>query len=197
MRRLKLGIDLDGVCADFIASWLALMNPAYGLTATHEDQSEWGAACFGLTKAQEDALWERITSTEEFWYNMRPLPGVEALSAADDTHELYFITNRVPAGSRCVKEQSSEWLYDHAGILYPTVLLAPRWFSKPDLYKALALDAHIDDKPETIQKMRARGQNAWILDQPYNRHVHAERVATVADFIRGVEEQLGQQGSEG
>ena len=71
------------------------------------------------------------------------------------------------------------------------ILVVEHWSEKSRLYKGLALDAFLDDKPETVRAMLKWRQNVYIMDQPYNREVEAPRVKSVDEFLEIVEEKLG------
>lgn len=57
MKRLRLGIDLDGVVADFASGWMWFYNPEFGSDLQVEDSVSW-SGLIDLTHFQNMA---------EFW----------------------------------------------------------------------------------------------------------------------------------
>jgi uncharacterized HAD superfamily protein len=185
--RLRLGIDLDGVLANFTERFIEITNATYGLNLRTEDQTDWGHTCLGITPAQEEEIWQTIKATKNFWETLNVLPGTENLNRAAHEHELFFITSRIPTAGLDVKTQSAFWLDEHFYIPYPSVIVVTDWKDKPALYDALKLDGFIDDKPETVDEMLKRNQRIYIMDQPYNKLVEAPRVKSVNEFLERVE----------
>ena len=54
---LRLGIDLDGVVADFSAGWIARFNRDHGTSLTVEDVTEWDAPMLLTGFADIDEFW--------------------------------------------------------------------------------------------------------------------------------------------
>jgi uncharacterized HAD superfamily protein len=190
MRRLRIGLDVDGVLADFIA---AACDIAIQL-GFDPDPTVWD---IGLSEPQLDQLWERIRATENFWLRLNPFSPTN-LQEVQHKHTLIFITSRVPLNAGdSVEQQTATWLNHLLGIDFPTVLVVGRPQIKPKLYRQLALDSYIDDKAETVVAMRKLGQNCYVFDQPWNRNAHMgligedhRRVKSIEEYISDVEKRL-------
>lgn len=182
--RLKIGLDVDGVLANFIYKY---KWAAEELGLAYQD----GIWDLGLNAEEVDLCWKLIKSTPDFWQTVPPYEDLEFLAEKDSQHELCFITARVPTEGSPVNWQTAWWLEDHLGITLPTVLVVANWRDKPALIKALKLDAFLDDKMESVENMvYSHGLNALLLDQPWNASADVNRVYSVSEFFEKVEAQF-------
>lgn len=171
MQLVRLGIDIDGVLADF--------NDAYRrklFEVTNEDRipvgfqpSVWNYASeqYGYTKAQESATWEAIKRSSSFWLSLDPLEGAvrfldEVGRMIDHGHEAVFVTSR--PGFRA-KQQTEEWLKWHGLDATPTVVIAS---VKGPVYAALGITDVLDDKPEHVEAALRQGCSAAMLLTAWN-----------------------------
>jgi hypothetical protein len=114
------------------------------------------------------------------------------LYRAQYRHTLYFITSRVETLGGSIEEQTTRWLDERKGVVYPAVIVVNSWTEKASLYRSLRLDSYIDDKPDTVRDMLTKGENCWVLDQPWNAAYNLpDRVKTVQEYILSVEERFG------
>jgi hypothetical protein len=191
---VKIGFDVDGILADFSSSYRRLLKEVTGRALVTPEQAlnpttwYWEREA-GYTKAEEDAVWERINRSGTFWLELGVLPGGERLrnSSVEKFHDLYFITSR--SGVDC-KWQTEMWLMDRCGIELPTVLISS---DKGACAKALQLDVYIDDRDKNIVSVfnDSPATRLYVLDYRYNRSVSGpgvNRVASVDDMF--VQERL-------
>jgi len=171
---MKIGIDIDGVLADFNKSYKELIERESGLTLPplsddYPDTWYYERAA-GVTREQEAKVWEEIKSTQ-FWGMLQPLNGaVTALQHLNAMrfagHHIYFITART---GKMAKFYTEMWLMFH-GMNLPTVLIADQ---KGGLVKGLQLDVFVDDRPENIEDVwRVSSKTRlYLINQPWNRGV--------------------------
>lgn len=193
MRRLKIGFDVDGVLADFSKRFTELANRKFNKTVNYKDQTVWDYNEF-YTPEEIESVWSDIKATTDFWFDLERLHRIPLW--VQNQHQLWFITSRVPVKGMPTELQTAGWLHWLQDINYPQVIVVNQWHEKPTLYKALHLDAFIDDKPETVTEMRKRHQNCYVMDQPYNSKVEVPegyRVHNVEEYIKHVEETLGSE----
>lgn len=170
---MKIGVDIDGVVADFVSAYSELINKTAGLNLQPQSDTyptEWYyERAAGLTKKDENTVWNHIRTTG-FWGTLHALPGaVDALTRLwklEREHDIYFITSR--PGTRA-KWLTQQWLSWH-GFANATVLLAN---DKGSIAKGLELDVMIEDKPENLEAVLLNGNRGktqgYMIDRPYNR----------------------------
>lgn len=174
--QVVLGVDLDGVCADFYgrmreiaAEWLEVKlsklskNVSYGLR-------EWG-----IRSDDEYASMHRWAVTErELFKSVPMIPGarkyLRKLSAED--YRIRIITHRlfIQYFHEIAVRQTIEWL-DHHGIPYWDLC----FMKQKDQVGA---DIYIEDSPRNLQSLRARGLYAICFANSTNRHIGEPRAGS-------------------
>lgn len=160
----RIGVDLDGVAADFVEAFFRISNPMFGTAYTI--QEDWDFTQY--TKDQLDMVWTEIKGTKNFWQTLRPEVGTNSLRYPVKNRELVFITSRVPTLGHSAREQSCQWLRREFGITHPFVIVADKVDQKPAIVKALGIESFIDDKRSTIEEMNQLGIRSYARLQPYN-----------------------------
>ena len=171
MNKLKIGIDLDGVCCDFLARYRQMAFDMFGKpTPDIPPSTDWDQTNWGLTVGETDTLWRQIKQTKNFWEHLGKLKGTANLEDASYDYQLYFITTRVPTLGKTVEEQSCAWLKNNHNVEYPQVIVTDQ---KGLIAKGLDLFAFIDDKPENCKNVQQGAptcrHSTYIRDQSYNR----------------------------
>lgn len=186
MKRLRIGIDLDGVVCAFTTAACNFFNEKYGLNVKPTAQTSWDFSSLGVTEAQDDALWAHIHSTPNWWLTLPRETGTYRLKEVTNNHEVFFITNRKEESvGMSIREQSAFWLFREHGIVFPTVIITKH---KGPVAKALDLDYFIDDKDSNLDSILEHSTAAiHIKHQPYNLHyMKGQRVQTLNDFFEGI-----------
>lgn len=193
---MKLGIDIDGVLADFNTSFIHLVKQQTGIqlppvSDTYPDTWSYHRAG-GVTEKQDNALWEFI-KTSSFWGQLLPMKGaLDALerlnSLSVDGHDIYFITARP---GKLAKFFTDLWLQRH-GMVFPTTLVTS---NKGPVVVGLGLDIFVDDKPENnlevlthCELAKVRAPWVYLVDAPYNKWAtnakdYGVRVASLMDVL--------------
>jgi 5'(3')-deoxyribonucleotidase len=186
--QLVLGVDLDGVCADYEGAFRRSFARQHGRDpATLPPQtlmdaySEWGITFEEFEQAHRTAVLE-----DRMFRDMDPLPGVsEALWELSDagvwiriiTHRLIFNwAHEVSAADTAV------WL-DANKIPYRDLCFMG---DKPNV----GADLYVDDSPNNIVALREADRAAIVFDQPYNRHLPGPRAADWGEVVALVREEL-------
>lgn len=188
---MVIGVDLDGVVADFNTAYIELVPKLTGRNLfpagyTKDDITTWSyPETFGYTNKEISAVWKWIGQDDEFWFNLKPLEGAEdfleklAYEEMAAPHDIYFITSRVGYD---VKRQSEEWLVQHGwgGGFAPTVLIS---YEKGLCCKALKINAYIDDKNENCEQVLSESPKTlcYMLARPWNS---LEAVTCAGNIIR-------------
>lgn len=163
----RLGIDIDGVLADFTYPVARLASELFGISVSGYATTWNWMQEYGVTGDREKELWEYLTSHPEWWGNLPLLQGADVplrhLHTLNESMQadVYFITTRPGAG---VKLATEVWLQSH-GFLNPTVLIASK---KGPIAEGLKLDFFIDDKPENCYDVRPFVARTFLPIRPWN-----------------------------
>ena len=185
---LVLGVDLDGVCADYEAAFRASVarqldrDPAELKPQTvHDSYSQWGLDGAAFEEAHRRAVLE-----DRMFRHMAPMPGVaDALwQLSDQGVWIRIITHRlcVNWAHETTAADTAGWLDAH-GIPYRDLCFIG---DKPHV----GADVYVDDAPNNVLALRGTGRPTIVFDQPYNRHLPGPRAHAWQDVVAFVEAEL-------
>lgn len=183
---LHIGIDVDGVLADYMAG-VAAIGQSMGLAMRGSGS---GPTQYGLV---EPGWFPDAETASKAMAHLRDGGGLRELALLDPGapaavrrlriagHRVSIVTARHPGGryvqshdQRRIARETIDWLASH-GILPDDVRFERR--------KSLVdCDIYIDDAPHIIEELRVDGRRAVVYDQPYNRHLSGERVSNLEAF---------------
>lgn len=178
-RPFVLGVDLDGVCADYTAALRTIVAAERGVDPeTLSPQRSWDFVEWGVDELGGfDAMHRRAVTEHRMFRNMPIMDGAaEALWRLSDggvwiriiTHRLY-----VNWGHQISVADTVEWL-DRNGIPYRDICFLGR---KPEV----EADCYVDDSVEIVHALRANGNEVIVFDQPYNSELEGPRARTWAE----------------
>lgn len=176
-----IGIDFDGVVADFISGFRAWVIRQTGRAIvefpdpqTWEFYSEWG-----LSRDEWEKLLRTFMYSEEFKY-LTPLPGVlEGLGELRRMgHHIAIITARGcdERSTRKAQAVTCEWLARHNTPYDSLIFTGEKGM--------VALDILLDDRPENLNDAGAHLAIPVCMDMLYNRGWEGHRVSSFAEFVR-------------
>jgi hypothetical protein len=148
---LRLGIDVDGVLANFSKGYAKLITEMTGKNLFEPGDVEnppvwdWDRHR-GYTKEEVKATWDHIVASPTFWAELEPFADTqEFLMWLGDRpeYETYFITNRMNTEPQL---QTAFFLSEN-GYPYPSVVIAS---DKGRACHGLGIDVYLDDKGENI-----------------------------------------------
>ncbi len=188
MSTLRLGIDVDGVLADFNGGYRHLFTLLTGVDRFNgeTDPPVWNYHThYGYTDEDASRVWTQIKIDNGFWERLEPLPGATTfltkLFWRRSTMDIYFITTRV---GREVKPQTERWLARH-GFPNATVLIATG--DKGAIAAGLGLTHFLDDRPENLFSLPP-GVDRCLLPRNYNTWaVHGDRFVVVPSLAHFAE----------
>lgn len=178
---LVLGVDLDGVCADYeealrlsVANQLGCEPSSLPPQSIMDAYSEWGLDFEGFAHAHRHAV-----THDRIFRTMAPMPGVaEALWQLSDSGVwIRIITHRLLFnGIHEVSAADTAWWLDHHGLPYRDLCFIG---DKP----GVGADLYIDDSPRVIEALQASDRRVIIFDHPYNRHLNGPRVERWSEVV--------------
>lgn len=200
-KQLKLGVDLDGVAANFNKSFSQLCK-SQGIDLpdfSTVDPPIWDyPEHFGATPEQMQEVWRLIKESENFWAQLEPYAGATAAlkelsELSEKGHEVYFLTLRRGLTS---KVQSERWLRE-CGVKNPTVLITPN--GKARLAHELGLTHVIDDYPVMVREYCLHASalkpypKVYLLNRAYNKSCKSlpcVSVDSLAEFVKSVKKDI-------
>ncbi len=170
---IRLGVDIDGVLADFNTAFIQRVIDINGkdlFPPRPFDIPIWDyPQHYGYTQQETSDAWSSIIRDSKFWQNLPPYADtIESLARLSTTviagHDVYFITSRPGV---LAKLQTERWLKRHGFLLTPTVLISSM---KGKCVSALQLDKYVDDRWENvIDVATTTGAEVYLLDRPWNQ----------------------------
>lgn len=180
MKRFVFGVDLDGVCGDYLWSLKNYMQSVGEKLPTNEPvdwdlvKSGWFNDREHYSQIHKDAVLNGIFTS---------MPEIKGSSdnlweLSDKEIHVRVVTHRLGANG------------DHGFVVQDTVrwLQAPRSDGRPRIpfrdlcflgsKESIASDLHIDDAPHVISAMKDSGHKVLIFDAPYNRDLPGDRVTS-------------------
>jgi hypothetical protein len=192
-KRLIVGVDVDGVLANFVKSARSLCKQMFdGRPPDSLVQEGWGFDSLGITPEEEDKMWKKIDSIPNWWMNHEKLPYTDSLIWLRDNARLIFITNRKDGTGLPIEQQTALWIARNYPIPQPTVLLSN---AKGPLAAALKLDYFIDDRDKNVIEVAFGAPKCYtfIQDYPYNQHIQEkfqegfiQRVSNLNEFCEHI-----------
>ncbi len=187
--RFILGVDLDGVCADFYgglrpiaAEWLGVEPDSLPSNVSH-GLSEWGieAAPGGY-----EALHRFAVTQRNLFRELQPLDRAAVTLRILSSHDIRIriITNRlfIKYFHQEAVRQTIEWL-DHHDIPYWDLC-----FMRDKA--AVGADLYVEDAPENVEQLRADGHPTIVFSNSTNRHLPGPRADSWVDVQSGVLTEL-------
>lgn len=191
-----IGIDLDGVLADFSGRFISELRKQFGEPKIGVPQLGWDYKSMpGVTPQMEDTIFEKLRSTFNFWETLKPLPGCERLVGGLMEFEPIFITQRFPTTGWTAQEQSARWVANNFQIPYPTVIVVED--AKGPLVDALGCLTFIDDRIDNcLDVFDTAGCYTFLRANTYNQKLYGisdaavKRVPTFDAMIEILEGQF-------
>jgi 5'(3')-deoxyribonucleotidase len=169
----RVGIDLDGTVADYMAGAIPMLKEHYGLEPTLNTKAYHIEEVFGLTAETRPKGMHELLYEEKHLF--RHLPAIEGMSdVVYCLHimgvKVYFITAR--AGTPTIVKDTREWLSENR-FVYDDVFHTEE---KGLLCKMMHIHVMIEDEVAQILSTLSSGVNVVVPDQPWNQHLSAEEM---------------------
>jgi len=173
-RRFVLGVDLDGVCADFYGGLKPVAAEWLGVdVASLPDRVSWTLPEWGVDQAPGgyDALHRFAVTQRELFRRLPPMPGapqaLRRLSAQDV--RIRIITHRlfIKYFHQVAVRQTIEWLDFHDIPYWDLCFMREK--------AAVGADLYVEDSPENVARLRAQGLNTIVFSNSTNEHLPGPR----------------------
>jgi hypothetical protein len=141
---LRIGIDIDGVLADFRSAF----HTAAVRSLHHDIEEPIDPESVGpLSPEDVRRVWDYIARTQNWWmdvpaYEPEQIARLYSLARAA-RWEVFFMTKRPPSAGDSVQFQTQWWI-ERFGFYLPAVMTVPG--SRGDIANGLRLDMIIDDQ---------------------------------------------------
>jgi 5'(3')-deoxyribonucleotidase len=174
MNEFVLGVDLDGVCADYTSAFRRIVAMERSVDAgSLTTEVSWDFAEWGLDRDSFLELHKTSVQDHRMFKNMSALDGVsDALWRLSDAGVwIRIVTHRLVTnwGHALIVSDTVDWL-DAKSIPYRDICFLGR---KPEI----EADAYVEDAPHNVEALRARGNTEIVFDQPYNRDLDGLRAS--------------------
>ena len=182
---MMIGLDIDGVLADFVTPFLRLLEQRVGGEPIDP------AAITDPNFQHHPFLTQELiyrcmveTSYEpEFWRRLAPLPSPrqwQELNQLGRDNEMVFITHRWVRDTYDINQVTCDWLRRH-GIADPVVHFTQE--KKSALVHQLKIELFVDDRHENCEDV-ANQTDAVVMmpHRPYNRSFDHPKVHRIQDL---------------
>lgn len=175
MRRLRIGIDIDGTVCDNNQRFLDIMNKATNKNLTLDDQYTFSLEeLYGVSRE-----FVRSVYTAEADYVFGTAPALEG--AVDvitrlrhEGAEVLFVTARDPR----FFDVTVRWLRS-VNMPYDRIVLEPR---KEKAVIKYEIDVFVDDCWANAEAVALAGVDSIVFDAPHNRHYDHPRVYRLCNW---------------
>ncbi len=162
---MRLGIDLDGVVANFTKGWMDFYNREFGTDLEVGDSKRWNDLVDLTHFANIGEFWRwssDLDGRSVFWH-LEPFPGaVEALRAlTDDGHQVIIITTK----PRFAVDDTYEWIESHRIPAAEIHILEDKWLIEAAVY--------LDDGPHVLPGLTRYRPESTVCRyvRPWNKPV--------------------------
>ena len=182
---MNVGLDIDGVVADFLSPFLLLLEKRIGNGPISEEtitdfrfkdhpllSQEVVSDCM-QTVSYDPSFWQNLSSliTPRDWQNLENL---------SSQRQLVFVTHRYVRETYDIHAITCDWLKMH-GIREPVVHFTNEL--KAELVQNLGIHLFMDDRFENCQDVAENTQAVVLMPhRPYNRSFIHPRVKKIQNF---------------
>lgn len=185
--RFVLGVDLDGVCADFYGGLKPVAAEWLGVdVAALPDRVSWTLPEWGVDQAPGgyDALHRFAVTQRELFRRLPPMRGAPQALRRLSAHDvrIRIITHRlfIKYFHQVAVRQTIEWLDYHDIPYWDLCFMREK--------AAVGADLYIEDSPENVARLRAQGLNTIVFSNSTNEHLPGPRARSweeAADLVLG------------
>lgn len=182
---MMVGLDIDGVLADFISPFLRLLEQRAGhgpIDLESINDAGFTNHPFISQELVSECMID-VSYDPAFWQRLAPLPSPDQWRALDTLSRkarLVFVTHRWERENYSIHQVTCDWLKKH-GVSNPVVYFTQN--HKSELIGQLRVELFVDDRHENCRDV-AENTDAVVLmpHRPYNQGFSHPRVQRIQDF---------------
>ncbi len=188
---LRVGIDVDGVLADFRTAFRETSIASLGRPLEARDGTT--TSTQALAHGEVKRVWEVVGRTPNWWMKLKPYEPDQIARlyslARDARWEVFFLTDRPRSAGDSVQFQTQSWIERH-GFYMPSVLTIPG--SRGEVANGLRLHLVIDDLfLNCIDVVSAATAKAVLLlrsgDEAAQKHALERGIGVVPTLAHAIE----------
>jgi hypothetical protein len=188
---LRLGFDIDGVLANFRASFRATAVKI--LRHDVEEAADSPDTVTQLTPDEIRRVWDHIAKTQNWWMQLEPyepdqIARLYSMARAVGW-EVFFLTKRPASAGDSVQFQTQWWI-ERFGFYLPSVLTVPG--SRGDIANGLRLDLIVDDQLiNCVEVISASACKAILMHRMHDAAVRDHATARGIGVVSTLVDALG------
>ena len=182
---MTVGLDIDGVLADFITPFLQMLGERTGsgpIDPASITDPNFMQHPFVTSEIIAECM-EVASYDPEFWRALDPLLSPtqwQALDQVSRDHEIVFITHRWVRDSYDINQVTCEWLRRH-GVSKPLVYFTQE--KKSQLVQKLDIEIFVDDRHENCEDVATQTDAVVFMPhRPYNHKFHHPKVRRIHEL---------------
>lgn len=187
---LRIGIDVDGVLANFRAAFHDAAQQCLRRAIEGPDDPK---APQAILQKDVKRVWDWVAKTPNWWMNLEPYEPDQIARLYSVTRaagwEVFFLTNRPSSAGDTVQFQTQWWI-ERQGFYLPAVLTVPG--SRGEIANGLRLDIVIDDLlMNCIDVVSASTAKALMLMRDGNAATENHATTRGIGVVHRLEEAIG------
>jgi len=158
---MRLGIDLDGVVADFNTGWMTRYNAEFGTTLSPSEVTSWNAMVPLTHFADVDEFWSWASNGDGpgLFRTLPVLPHAsESLDRLAGEHDIVIITTKPPWAT----DDTFAWIAEHRIPTREVHITEEKW--------RIDCDVYLDDGPHNLESLVLERPDRTVCRfvQPWN-----------------------------
>ncbi|RNJ76271.1 MAG: hypothetical protein EB828_03145 [Nitrosopumilus sp. D6] len=175
---MRIALDVDGVLADVIRSWL-LYNNSFRKNIEMHEARDWDF--WKILNITASDFYAELNACWKDWHSIPPTEDdiSSAVKSLAELGTVDIVTARDPSTDSFVRE----WLVHH-GIEYAEYVSVAGGTMKADL----DYDVFIDDSPINAKKFLEKGKKVLVYTQPWNMYLSKDEFIRIPDLAGAIKE---------